>query len=416
MKKSNESLFRNIRTVTAFDLVSKATNFLLIILLIRVLSVEDYALFTLFIAISSALNGAISNGLNLSYIRYDVEEYSRNKNYSSLYIVNLIVKIVLLVVIAIGYLFLKNHFIVIPENFQIVFYYAILYGLSLTMLGTISSYFQVREKYIHNGIILNVKNLLLFISCVIIYFLFNFNFKVVTLIYIFITGFSLPVLLYIIIKNRFKSVSRLTIIDFFKTSSWLLIYSIFISLLSQIDIFIVSIYLTSVEISNFGVAFRYYGVLLSILPSIAMVLRIRTSKKDLIDNEVEQRKFILDWIKITSKTIIPLIVLCIIIVPLFWTTLNGFAYNDAILPFQILSIGVAISYIFSPNIAIIMAMKKYKLLCLVTFIALGLNIIGDIVIVGYLGIVGISMITILAHAFLNISIVIYLLKRLPKNK
>lgn len=412
----NKKLLKNINTVVFFDMVSKVLSFLLMILLVRLLSKESFAAITLFISISALISNSISNGLNLSYVRYEVERYSKTGSYTNLLIISLLIQLMLIIIVV----FLFYIYLCLPYSKNVlileVFFFSVLYSIGLVLFSTISTFLQIQEKYVLNGTLINIKNLTIFFICF-IFSIYNnsINFDIVAIIYILAPAFSIPILYYIFKTTIFEKINKSDFKEFIRASIWLILYSVFIAFLSQVDIIIINSMLSERDLANYGVSFRYYIILLSILPSITTVLRIRTSKKDLINSAKKQKKMVIEWIRSTSKYVIPLITICIIISPTVLPLLNGDEYQLAIIPFQILSIGAGISYIFSPGITIFMAMKKYRLLCGITLLALSINVIGNILIINHLNIIGVAIMTILAHAFLNITIVLYVLMNLSKK-
>ena len=82
--------------------------------------------------------------------------------------------------------------------------------------------------------------------------------------------------------------------------------------------------------------------------------------------------------------------------------LNGNTYTDAILAFKVFVVGVGISYIFSPNVAVMMAAQKHKQLCLLAFVGLIINATINWFFLGTYGVVVTAVATVVANAVINI--------------
>jgi O-antigen/teichoic acid export membrane protein len=83
--------------------------------------------------------------------------------------------------------------------------------------------------------------------------------------------------------------------------------------------------------------------------------------------------------------------------------LNTTEYNSAIPLFNILMIGVGISYITAPNVGVMMASRKHKLMCFFAFIAFLINLAGNYFFIPVYGALAASVTTVVSQTFLNIS-------------
>ena len=65
--------------VYAFNISAKVIQFLISVVLIRNMpNAEEYALYTQFYTLATALSGIVGDSLSLAYVRYNTEQYSKN--------------------------------------------------------------------------------------------------------------------------------------------------------------------------------------------------------------------------------------------------------------------------------------------------------------------------------------------------
>lgn len=71
-----EKLPRDFSIVTLFSLGSKAIQAVLTVVIIRVLSMDDYAAYTMFLTLSATVLGVAGQSFSLAYVRYNTEKIS----------------------------------------------------------------------------------------------------------------------------------------------------------------------------------------------------------------------------------------------------------------------------------------------------------------------------------------------------
>lgn len=76
VKKIVGKLPRDFSIVTIFSLGSKLIQAVLTVVVIRVLTVEDYASYTMFLTLSGTILGVAGQSFSLAYVRYNTEKIS----------------------------------------------------------------------------------------------------------------------------------------------------------------------------------------------------------------------------------------------------------------------------------------------------------------------------------------------------
>jgi O-antigen/teichoic acid export membrane protein len=418
-KMKNRQLLSNILIASTFDIFAKISNVIVIILIIRLLSKEEYSNFVLFQSISAFFIGTFTNGLNLSYVRYESERYSQQKSsFGILYRYNLIINLIVYLICLLAFILFSNF----NSNFnggilETIVVLSIIYACSMSFIYLGQSYYQSKGEFKFAGIIINLNNLLVLFSLIIVLVFSGITFTTISIAYIIS---SLLIAIYVTnniykkIKIKSKAKKGTIYKKFLNDSVWLILYCLFLALFGQVDIFMISYFLSKDELATYGVAFRYYNIFLTLLPSIMAVLRVRTSRIDMINDITKQREFTLNWIKKGTPLVLLLVFIATLLSSYVFPILNGQTYNLAIPIFQILCIGVALSYIFAPNVSVLMSLKKYKYLSLIGFIALFINLLGNFLFIPTFGLYAAAITTIISHGFINIYSTILVMKYTKK--
>ncbi|MEW9109055.1 MAG: oligosaccharide flippase family protein [Cytobacillus gottheilii] len=403
--KKNKLIY-NIFTLSSFDIGSKIFNTLLTIILIRILSSEDYGNYTIFLSIGSYISGIIASGLNLSYVRYESENISRgNKVTTNLFLLNIFLVIIFNSIISIT-LFLNIDFImsILGVNQKYVLVSGVFYGIFISCAVIVEGFFHSREKYKLSGIILNLRAIALLISVLLLLAFQIVSVKNIIIFYLLVSALNI-VILFIFIFKKFKfkigGLSKPFLREYFGSSVYLLGYSLFLNLFNQIDIFMVSGLRGTSEAGQYGVAYRYYAIFLSLLPAIKSVLRVHSSKAEMIDSLENQKNLAYWWLKKFTIPIIILIVLTLVFVEPIFILFNGIEYAASVPVFQVLLIGVVLSYLFAPYISILMSMKKYKAMLFIALISCIVHLILCYYLTIKVGIVGAAVATVVAHGINN---------------
>lgn len=416
IKTTIKHIPKDFSKVLSFDILSKFLAAVMTIALIRILSTRDYAAYVKFYSISTFIHGVFGTGIAISLIRYLTEEISRGRESSrGLHFV----AVLLILPLSIFLLSLTNVIGILYQTSRSVVVYGCIFGFVLSLIQINQSYYQARENYNCAGIIQNLRYIFLLSFLFLIWLAVGeISLEPVLFAYIICGSLTFIVGLYWIyyrvpIKEYLVGANRLG--EMLKSSLWMVLYCIFLNFLNQVDIIMLTNMTTDIDVAMYGVAYKYYGLMLTLLPSIMAVLRVRSSQKEYIDSAEKRRTFAINWInktwKISSILCLFAIASCGFIMPI----LNGPDYDASINIFRIFVIGVGISYVFAANVHMMMSAKKQSILCLLAFVALIINIGTNMIFIPLWGTVGAALATILSHAFINVSSTIIILRSDIKN-
>lgn len=405
LKKLVNRIPKDFMKVFTFDIVTKIFSAIISILIINILNTNDYAVYTKFSSIASFILGVIGTGLSFSFVRIATEDVSRGKDTAfSLYKVCIMLTIIAFMIVFLFKRAIKSLY----SMGGLATLLSILYGGALSLNRMNQSYFQAKEKYTMSGVIDNIRNIVLCLA-LIATFLFRGNVPINVLLYITVICMLVAYFIgYFVIRkennNNFICKIKSNVIkDMALESGWLILYSAILNMFNQSSLILLSYMSGDISVAEYGVAFKYYTLMLTLLTSIKTVIRVRMSKIDMVDNIEKRINFSYKWIRYTWKPTIIITLVAIIGFGFIFPIINGSEYNNSIAIFRILSIGVCISYLFSTNVANMTSEKRYKELCAICAISLSINIIINYFFIPILGANATAIGTVLANAILNIS-------------
>lgn len=385
-----------------FDIISKVFTVAITLIVIRMTSIGGYAEYTLFNSISTFLFGVFGSGLALSFVRFYVEHKSREDGKHKGLFINVQISIAIVFSVIFAILLFAYKFV----NVQPIIFYTVFYGLFLSLCNNNQAYFQANNRFDKAGIVNNIKNILLFLMIIFVYF-FNKSIDIYSLFSVFIFSSAISFVIGLIIvsksgeKASFKSSSVLK--NMLVESLWIIIYCFILNLFNQIDIFMLTAFTDDYAVAQYGVAYKYYGIVLSLLPVIQNVLRVKTSNKEFIDNKERQVYITINWVKRMTPLAIIMVISAISLSGVIMPILNTAEYNPAIPIFNILVIGAGLSYITAPNVGIMMASGKHKTMCLFALLAFLVNLVGNYLFIPIYGALAAAITTVISQMILNLA-------------
>ena len=410
----SSTLFKNICKVYSGDVFSKIIAVGTALLLIRGLSIHDYAAYTAFFVILTLIPGLIGQGINLALVRFSAERISTTgKRPAELYFISLIFQLILYSLFCIVLLMIPDrvtHLLFGQKAFGSCLRYGLIAGMGLLITQAGRSIYQAEERFGHYIKTLWFRQILTFAIISLLFLIKQLNFPSVAKSIIAVELSVGTIISFFIFKDfslkQFDIIStkQLYIIkDFISSTGWLIAYNFTLTAFERLDIFMLSHFSTEVELANYGVAFRYYFLALLLLGSIHAVLLPMFSKVDMQDS-FRQRQFIFKWIRLVGWVIIPIIIADIFGKPLFvWIT--GVQYEKAFYVFIVFSVGIWLSLLFSPLVNILVARKEFKFLLMLALGAFAFNFIGNYLLIPRWAGLAAAAVTILSHAIINITAV-----------
>ncbi|KIL43164.1 lipopolysaccharide biosynthesis protein [Jeotgalibacillus campisalis] len=403
------NLKKNFITAAFFDLTAKLSIGIVIILLIRFLPTETYSEYIFFQSISILVVSTIVTGLNISLVRYESVQLTDRENITFFkfnYILFLVVIILLTLVVGTIYFVYRGETV-------LLLLLGVVYAFFLGTLRLNQAFFQSQNLFKKAGFIPNINNIILLVLLLVTLFYTEIlSINIIILIHIS-SAIIVAILTLVSVYKHLKSRSLPNVVElrgYFLASVWMIIYSFFLGMMNQVDILVIKFYLSNYELATYGVAFKYYSLLLTLLPSILAVLRVRMAQTDISEDVEKQKKFIYSWIKRTTGYGAIMIILLITTSKWYLPLLNNGRYEESVGVFNILLVGVGLSYIFSPIVTLVVSRNNFKLMAFLGGIAFFVNFISNIILVPSYGIISAALTTIIAQSIINMGATFYLIK------
>ncbi len=410
----NSPTIRNILKVSIGDITSKVFSFATVFLLIRGLSISDYATYTTFSGISFLFSGIVGAGINIALIRFTSDHLSREKEKPlALYALGISFELLVYALLAgICLLFPKQSTLLLfgQPALTMPLQLGVLAGLGMLILQFARSLYQAEEKFNNYIATLWLVQVLIFVSLGLLWALQLLSFVPVAIIFATVQlGTGLWLLTNYLRNLQFSNLKNLllgqkTVLKRFLISSgWLIGYFLVLNLFSRMDVLMLLRFKGKEELAIYAVAFQFYSLSLLFLGSIHAVLLPKFSKSDM-QNSVKQRAFLKKWLQVSVWLIIPIILFDWLGKPLFvW--LNGSAYEKSFSIFVIFSVGIWLSMMFSPLVNIIISKGELRFLFIVSLLALIFNMVGNLLLIPTIGGVGAAIVIILTqNVFIQIPI------------
>jgi len=405
--------FHNITKVYFGDIFSKVFTVGTLFLLIRGLSVGDYALFTVFYTVSVLTPSLIGGGINRAMVRFSAEQLSLTGEkplelYTIGFLFQIVLYAVLCVVIVLANGDMLNTLLFGKKIFGVALNYGLIAGFGYLITQSGRSIYQSEERFGMYIKTLVIRQFSIFFTILGLFFLQLLDFQnaaksimVVELIigvvvcrHIF-RHFNIKMIL-LILRDRIDIVK-----DFLSASKWLIAYTVALVVFDRLNVFMLSHLSTEAELANFGVASRYFGLALLLLGSVSAVLLPLFSRVERQDFN-HQRLFAVKRLKNTYWLIVPMTILFFLLKP-FFIWVNGEQYCGAFYILLVLLPCIWIGLMFSPLINIIIARKKLKFLFLMSAVSLVTSFIGNYYLIPIWGGIAAAMVLLFSHALLNIS-------------
>ncbi|MBI5727990.1 MAG: oligosaccharide flippase family protein [Ignavibacteriales bacterium] len=407
---SNSLLARNLSKVFSADMLSKVFSVGATLLVIRGMSKNDYARYTVFYGILVLLPELVGCGVNYSLVRFSTESISKtNKRPIELYIYSFLFQITLYGLIGLFLLLSSKTVTGIlfgGQSFMQALKYGLIGGIGFLITQAARGILQAEEKFDFYIKTLWGRQVITFVVFLVLFIARQFSFDQIAKAVIFVELFIGCVLLFLIFRDfelgQIVSVVRKpqNLNEIFSETSWLMAYFLVLACFQRLDIFMLAHLSTTEELANYGVAFKYYTLALLPLTSVHTVLLPTFSKAHMQDFTV-QKRFAWKWLKITAWIIILIIVFDIFSRPLFvW--INGVAYEKSFPILVVFSCGIWLSLMFSPLVNIIVSRKLFKYLFFLGVSSLVLNFIGNYFFIPKWGGMAAATVTVLSHGVINL--------------
>ena len=390
---------KNVAQVLAFDIASKMLLGTLSILYIRVMDFVEFSYFVLSLSIATLIGQIFSSSFNRIYVlgfkHLNLDQSIIPYVLIQIFMVTLICSLVL-------------PFINLP---LIVLLSILFFSLSYTLLEVSKSIYQQQQRFIKYSAVEFSRAII--VSTLILFLIWRMGGKLLSwqALTIHALGMAIVFLIVSIIINfsgNAFNASKYNIGELFKQIvlgryRFLFGYFIILSLFSQLDVLMLWYIADNIELSTYGSAFRYYGLLSLVLGAVHIVLLPTIQNAD-YGGEL---KLIFKSHQKIIWLFIPILMLSAIISAYILPWVDQGKYPDAVLVFRILCVSALISLAFSPHVNWLMRSNKFKFLFILICSASVLNFLLNSVLIPIYGAEGAAFATMISSAFVTIPIYLY---------
>lgn len=390
---------KSILQVFSFNIVSKIIMGVTGILLIRYMSLGEYARFTLAFSMMTVVTQALTISFNRIYI---VGHRSlRLENSSSPFLGFQLLGILLLALAAYPWM----------GDSGTLYLFTVAATIATCFSEFTKTFFQEKMKFISFSSIELARAILIALGTLAgIYFLRD---KLTAWEALSIQAFAMGVIFLVVFARqldirgllRINEVLRLARVIIKGQFAFLFGYYFIFSFFGQLNVFMLRTLSDDATVATYGSAFRYYTLIIMALSSAHAVLLPMIQKTDLIaEIKLIFRKFAKLALVFTpivlagawaSQWIIPAI--------------DAGKYPQAITVFRILAVSAIISFALSPHVNLVMRYEKFRFLFFNVIIAIFMSVGLNAVLIPLWGAVGTAISTLISFAFVNGSI--YLMAR-----
>jgi O-antigen/teichoic acid export membrane protein len=402
----SRSFRRGFATTFALDLVTKVIAATTVVVLIRGLSVSSYAYITLFLTIAQFAGSAAGGGVRTRYLREEAERLSRGygADGEEAFFGSLLKGTVLIAAIGACAIPLVWSFGIGSEfgGATSLVAYATAFAAGFSAAELAIARFQARRRFAAAGAVSVARAAALLAASVMI-LVTRENVAVISL---WLVGSTVIVGVVaagsVAIRSGSPHLRRLPGSSFSSEETWLSLYYVAAAGFAYVDVLVASALLSQHEVATLGASLRYLAVVLSPIPAIGAIMRVRTAQIDLIDSIARQRAMVVTWLKRTALPAGALVCMVLVLAPVVIPQLDGGKYPDSVVVLQIFLAAAFGAYLTAPSVSILMAQRRFSFLAAVYIAGLLLNLVGDVAVAPRFGVIGIALVSSAVYVAIDI--------------
>jgi O-antigen/teichoic acid export membrane protein len=400
-------MLKSVTQVFSYSLIVKAIGALTTVVIIRMLTTDQYADYTLALAIASTLQGVIASASNrifiVGYSRFDI--YENEGSFLSWQI------LLLVLVSMLAYPFMQESIL--------LYVLALFFALASSILQFIRTCYQRSLRFNRFSQVTLAKSALFLMGTAVLAVIFGTRLQAWQILLVQ-SGAMLTVAIPLIVRRRLstglldiETVLRIGKAIFAGSYLYLFAYLLILAIFSQLNVFMLKAFSDNYDLATYGSAFRYYGFLLIGLDAVKAVylpfIQEAKSKNEIVRVFNQHRLLIV----VASAIVVFAIIVSRWMIPL----IDAGKYPDAVPTFRMLALSALISFALSPYMAILMRFERFLFLLMVmtsvSILGFGLGA----VLISLKGSTGAALVTLVGYGFVNLSAFIYaqrLIKDLPE--
>lgn len=396
MKVKNK-MFKSVSYVLSANFISQIESFIFVIMVTKVLSVEQYGIYTVVMMLINMVTDLSDMGMNSAVTRFSAQYYSSNEIDKEKELVLIAFKRKLInSLIVVGFIIISSKSISLyflkTSSYKIFFIISAIGILFSLINGLNISVLQGRQQYKKYSISVVTTNLLTLIILVILFLINKISIASLLIVNVVSIVFSC-IVSYIFVGYKVNLIFKISKIsdsvksNFSSFGRWMLIWSVFSILQSRIDTFMLAKLTTVTEVSYYDIAMKMSKPILMVVSSYSQVLNPMMATLNGKSEIKKKLNDIVKFIMFLSAIIIVAIMTSKFLIRLFFSN----KYDSSILPFQIILFSLIFYIWTAPYNSALYALNKPQIFCFASFLGLITTILGNFILLNRYGAVGASI-------------------------
>jgi O-antigen/teichoic acid export membrane protein len=384
---------RGFASTFVLDVVARGLSALTLILLLRALSVENFAFIVLLLNVGQFLGSAATGGIRLRYTRLEAERVSRGDEEPSAFHATLRSGTALILAAGVLGLAVASALGIGDADERLAF---IVIGTAYT-LGSASIemavfHYQAQLAFTRAGLLQVARSAVQLLVAVAATAGLLESGEAIGLYFAVAVGlvalvFAAPLAL--ATRDAIRGLEGR--FGFGRETAALTLYSMASAGWAYLDLFLVAALLDDAAVAAYGAALRYVSIVLGPVPAMVSVLRVRTAQKDMVDSDEAQIAMMKRWARQTAPPTLAILGLAAILAIWAIPLVDGGRYPDSVPIFQVLLVTAFAQLITLPNSSLLIAQERYTSLAWVNTAAVGLNLAVAALAAELFGVIGIAV-------------------------
>ncbi len=405
---SNKKLFKQIFMVLGGQTVRTGLGFLAIIMTARLLSVEDFGLFSIFLAAVALGTELTGKSMDWGLVRFasrhmDTVEDKSNVYFKTVFKIRLVVSIII-ILCGLGLVGFIAHDIFKKPEYEAPLFLASLGTIAMSLWWFTLAVAQAKEKFTLHAL-LNCSNGVLKVAAVGILFYLNIKVLETVLSAYVLSFFAMFLVGMIFIPKQFlteQQAEKGAVSEILHFSKWTLAANLMVIVQVQSAIFFLGYFEDATSVGKFSSAWNLiYGIDIAVLALITVLLP-KVSK-------LEGQKDLSDYMK---KSFLISVVLAALFIPVliygeeFIVLVYSDKFSDVGLIFQILLLGSLISLPAHPISLVLLSMDQPKFFAYVWGVVLIVTCLGYMIVIPQFSMTGAAVVSFAMKILQGILIVV----------
>ena len=388
---------RGFAATFAADIVTSLLGAITTVILIRGLSVSNYAYATLFLTFAQFAASAATSGVRTRYLREEAERMSRATRLegSPDFVLSLLKGTLLVCLLAVVALPIANAagFASDVGGSTALILYSTGFAIGYAAVEFAIAHDQAERRFLAAGGFRVARAAVLLVAAVAVITTgqspdsISVWFVVSMLTIGFVTTIA-PAMRQL--SSAWRALDRLR---FNGEEMWLSFYYVAAGGFAYVDVMVAGAMLTKHEVASLGASLRYLAIALAAIPALGAILRVRTAQVDVVDSPANQNAMVIGWLRRAALPAAVLMTISIVLAPFVIPLIDGGRYPSSIPTFQIFLVTAMTAYLTAPVANVLMAQRHYATLAAIYAVGLTLNLVGDIAVARPYGIVGIAVVS-----------------------